>query len=29
LGQAAGDTVSYKAPNGTLKVKIVAVEACA
>jgi len=29
LGRAAGDTVSYKAPNGTLKVKIVAVEACA
>ncbi|MFM8264451.1 MAG: transcription elongation factor GreA [Acidimicrobiia bacterium] len=29
LGRAAGDTVSYKAPNGTLKVKIVAIEACA
>jgi transcription elongation factor GreA len=29
LGHAAGDTVSYKAPNGTLKVKVVAVEACA
>ena len=28
LGHAAGDTVSYTAPNGTLKVRIVGVEAC-